>query len=411
MILSISVKDLYRHRTEEAENPIREHELTCLMSDQLKQRNRELSILNAIAHALNQSVNLDQALETALEKVAALLGLSTSWIWLMHEDTHQPYLAAAQNLPPVLRDNPSKMGGWCYCLDTYEKGDLKGAANVNVVACSRLKGLVEGTDGLQYHASIPLYAQEKKVGVLNVGSAEWRELSEEDLRLLNTVGDLMSIAIERARLYEKSVEIGAVDERFRLARELHDTLGQNLVAILMRLETLDALLDGNTDRKILSETVRDVIALARDNLEDARRAVLDLRAAPLENRTLIEALKTLGQNIGGAASVRVKSIGEHPLSIRIEASLYRMAQEALNNIAQHAEAKKVLIELTSTPQYVQFVVEDDGRGFDPENVREDQYGLIGLNERAHLLGGSFAIESTPDRGTRLEIHIPLEREI
>ena len=381
------------------------------MPDQLKQRNRELSILNAIAHALNQSVNLDQALETALEKVAALLGLSTSWIWLMHEDTHQPYLAAAQNLPPVLRDNPSKMGGWCYCLDTYEKGDLTGAANVNVVACSRLKGLVEGTDGLQYHASIPLYAQEKKVGVLNVGSVEWRELSDEDLRLLNTVGDLMSIAIERARLYEKSIEIGAVDERFRLARELHDTLGQNLVAILMRLETLDALLDGKTDRKILSETVRDAIALARDNLEDARRAVLDLRAAPLENRTLIEALETLGQNIGGAARVRVKSIGEHPLSVRIEASLYRMAQEALNNIAQHADAQKVLIELTSTPQYVQLVVEDDGRGFDPENVQKDRYGLIGLNERAHLLGGSFAIESAPNHGTRLEIHIPLEREI
>ncbi len=381
------------------------------MSDQLKQRNRELSILNAIAHALNQSINLDQALETALEKVAALLGLSTSWIWLMHEDTHQPYLAAAQNLPPVLRDNPSKMGGWCYCLDTYQKGDLTGAANVNVVACSRLKGLVEGTDGLQYHASIPLYAQEKKVGVLNVGSVEWRELSNEDLRLLNTVGDLMSIAIERARLYEKSIEIGATDERFRLARELHDTLGQNLAAILMRLETLDALLDGNTDRKTLSETVRDAIALARDNLEDARRAVLDLRAAPLENRTLIEALKTLGQNIGGAARVRVKSIGEHPLSVRIEASLYRMAQEALNNIAQHADAQKVLIELTSTPQYVQLAVEDDGRGFDPENVRKDRYGLIGLNERAHLLGGSFAIESAPDRGTRLEIHIPLEREI
>ena len=381
------------------------------MPDQLKQRNRELSILNAIAHALNQSVNLDQALETALEKVAALLGLSTSWIWLMHEDTHQPYLAAAQNLPPVLRDNPSKMGGWCYCLDTYEKGDLKGAANVNVVACSRLKGLVEGTDGLQYHASIPLYAQEKKVGVLNVGSVEWRELSDEDLRLLNTVGDLMSIAIERARLYEKSIEIGAVDERFRLARELHDTLGQNLVAILMRLETLDALLDSNTNRETLSETVRDAIALARDNLEDARRAVLDLRAAPLENRTLIEALETLGQNIGGAARVRVKSIGEHPLSVRIEASLYRMAQEALNNIAQHADAQKVLIELTSTPQYVQLVVEDDGRGFDPENVQKDRYGLIGLNERAHLLGGSFAIESAPNHGTRLEIHIPLEREI
>ncbi len=378
-------------------------------TDQLKQRNRELSILNAIARALNQSVDLDQALETALVKVAALLNLSTSWIWLMREDTGKPYLAAAQNLPPVLRDNPGKMGGWCYCLDTYQKGDLKGAANVNVVACSRLKGLVEGTDGLQYHASIPLYAHQKKVGVLNVGSAEWRELSKEDLRLLNTVGDLMSIAIERARLYGKSVEIGAADERFRLAREIHDTLGQNLAAILMRLETLDALLEDNADRKKLSETVRDAMVLARDNLEDARRAVLDLRAAPLENRTLTEALEALGQKIGDAATldVRVKSVGGYPLSVRIEASLYRMAQEALNNVAQHAEAKTVLIEWVSTPEYVQLRIEDDGRGFDPENVEEGRYGLVGLNERARLLGGSFAIESAPDRGTRLEIHIPL----
>ena len=382
-------------------------------TDQLKQRNRELSILNAIAHALNQSVDLDQALETALEKVAALLDLSTSWIWLMHEETGEPYLAAAQNLPPVLRDNPDRMGGWCYCLDTYQKGDLKGAANVNVVTCSRLKGLVEGTDGLQYHASIPLYAQKKKVGVLNVGSVEWRELSDEDLRLLNTVGDLMSIAIERARLYEKSVEIGAADERLRVAREIHDTLGQNLAAILMRLEILDALLEDNTDRKKLSETVRDAMALARGNLEDARRTVLDLRAAPLENRTLAEALQDLGREIGDETNldIRVKSIGGYPLSVRVEAGLYRMAQEALNNVVQHARARRVLVELTSTPEYVELVVEDDGRGFDPANVSEGRYGLVGLNERAHLLGGSFAIESAPEHGTRLDIRIPLERKI
>ena len=382
-------------------------------TNQLKQRNRELTILNAIAHVLNQSVDLDQALVTALEKVAELLGLSTSWIWLMHEDTGEPYLAAAQNLPPALCDNPAKMGGWCYCLDTYQKGDLTGAANVNVVACSRLKGLVEGTAGLQYHASIPLYAQDKKVGLLNVGSSSWRELSEEDLRLLNTVGDLMSIAIERARLYEKSVASGAADERFRLAREIHDTLGQNLAAILMRLETLDALLEGDADRGKLSATVRDAMDLARGNLEDARRAVLDLRAAPLENRTLAEVLGVLAQEIGEPAGldVRVKNVGGHPLPVRIESGLYRMAQEALNNVVQHAEATLVLVELIATPEYAHLRVEDDGKGFDPGQVLEDRYGLIGLNERTRLLGGTLSIKSEPERGTRLDIHIPLERSI
>jgi two-component system NarL family sensor kinase len=181
----------------------------------------------------------------------------------------------------------------------------------------------------------------------------------------------------------------------------------------MRLETLDALLEDNTDRKKLSETVRDAMALARDNLEDARRTVLDLRAAPLENRTLAEALQDLGREIGDETNldIRVKSIGGYPLSVRVEAGLYRMAQEALNNVVQHARARRVLVELTSTPEYVELVVEDDGRGFDPADVSEGRYGLVGLNERVHLLGGSFAIESAPEHGTRLDIRIPLERKI
>ena len=379
-------------------------------TDQLKQRNRELSVLNEIAHELNQSVGLDQALEAALRKVSALLDLGTSWIWLLNEETGEPYLAAAQNLPPALHDNPAKMGGWCYCLDTYRKGDLKGAANVNVVACSRLNGLVEGTEGLKYHASIPLYAKRKKVGVLNVASAAWRELSAEDLRLLNTIGDLTSIAIERARFYEQSVETGAVDERVRLAREIHDTLGQNLAGILMRLETLDALLDGDTDRERLSEIVRDAIVLARDNLDDARRAVLDLRAAPLENRSLTRALGALAKEIGTKAGldIRVKCVGGYPLSASVEAGLFRITQEAMNNVTAHANANDVSVELTSTPDYVTLIVEDDGCGFDPSNVSHGRHGLLGMRERARLLGGSLRIESTPGHGTRLEAHIPAQ---
>ena len=381
-------------------------------TDQLGQRNRELTVLNEIAHALNQSVDLDQALETTLRKVAALLGLNTSWIWLMKEETGEPYLAAAQNLPPALQDNPVRMGGWCYCLDTYRRGNLKGAANVNVVTCSRLKGLVEGTDGLRYHASIPLYAKGKRVGVMNVASGAWRELSSEDLRLLNTVGDLTGIAIERARLYEQSIETGVANERVRLAREIHDTLGQNLAAILMRLETLDALIDNDADRKKLSGILRGAMALARDNLEEARRAVLDLRAAPLENRSLPGALEELGEAIGSEAGldVRVECIGDHPIAARVEAGLYRMAQEAMNNVAEHADAKEALIELTSTPDYVTLAIEDDGCGFAPEGASNDRYGLVGLSERARLLGGSLKVKSAPGHGTRLKVRIPAQEK-
>jgi two-component system NarL family sensor kinase len=174
--------------------------------DELEKRNHELSILSTIAKELNRSVDLDKALHTVLAQVAELLNLETGWIWLLHEDTGESYMAASQNLPAALVDNPRLMEGGCYCLNTYRAGDLKGAANVNVVTCSRLKGLVEGTDGLRNHASIPLYAQEKKLGVLNVASTTWKELSPEELRLLNTAGDLLSIAIERAQFFEKIQE-------------------------------------------------------------------------------------------------------------------------------------------------------------------------------------------------------------
>ncbi len=146
-----------------------------------RDRERSLSVLNEIARELNRSVNLGEALGFTLSRVADLLGLGAGWVWLVGEDSPEPYLAATQNLPPVLAENPRRMdgSGYCYCLDTFKKGDLEGAANVNVLSCSRLKGLVDGTGGLRYHASIPLYAGEKKLGVMNVAGADWRGLSDE----------------------------------------------------------------------------------------------------------------------------------------------------------------------------------------------------------------------------------------
>jgi GAF domain-containing protein len=115
-----------------------------------ERHNRELSILNTIAQALNREVDLQRALEGVLAQVADLLDLRTGWIWLLRDDTGRPYLAAAQNLPPALAGSPHRMEGSCYCLDTFRSGDLNGAANVNVITCSRLKGLVGDTGGLRY---------------------------------------------------------------------------------------------------------------------------------------------------------------------------------------------------------------------------------------------------------------------
>ena len=377
----------------------------------IEQRNRELSILNTIAAALNRSVQLDEALQTALKEVAELLNLQTGWVWLMRDDTGDFYLAAAQDLPAGLTSHPELMEGSCYCLDTYSAGDLDGAANINVVTCTRLQKLIDENNGLRYHASIPLYAHNQKLGVLNLASRDWRRLSPDDLRLLHTIGDLLSIAIERAQLFRRSADLGAAEERNRLARELHDTIAQGLTAVLLHLETAEALLDAEAGRARIHEAMEQAIRSTRASLEETRRSVLDLRAAPLEGRDLAQALGQLVEDIRQQSplSVSFTATGATaPLPSRLEVGLYRIAQEALTNVRRHAGARSVVLQLVITPEHARLVLEDDGAGFDPEAIRSEHYGLIGINERTRLLGGHLRIESTRGTGTRLEVTIPLE---
>ncbi|NKQ35247.1 MAG: GAF domain-containing sensor histidine kinase [Chloroflexi bacterium] len=374
-------------------------------TDSPKQRHEsDLAILNKVAQELNRSVELDEAVQAVLAQAAALLDLHTGWVWLLGED-ERPYLAATQNLPPALEHNPQKMEGDCFCLRTYREGDLAGAANVNVVECSRLHGLVDGTDGLRYHASIPLYAHGKKLGVLNVASRDWRQLAPEDLQLLYTIGDLLGIAIERARLFDRSAQLGAVEERNRLAREIHDTLVQGLTAVSLQLESADALLEAGANPDAVRQKVEQALLLTRANLEEARRSVMDLRAAPLQGRTLEEALVLLAEQADVAVDLLVT--GSRPLPPRVESGLYRIAQEALTNIGRHAQATQVTLALTMTPDQVTLIVEDNGSGFDPEAVLENKFGLIGMNERVRLLDGRFRLESSKGEGTRLEVLIPV----
>ncbi|MEO8397116.1 MAG: GAF domain-containing sensor histidine kinase [Chloroflexota bacterium] len=380
-------------------------------NEKLKKRNRELSILNTIADALNREVDLTRALDAALKKIAELFDVQTAWVWLQREDTETPYLAAALNLPPGLADSPARMAGdtYCYCLDKYALGEMENARNVSIITCTRVQGLHSGTEGLRYHASVPLYHHNKRVGVLNVVSGDWRELSEDDLRLLNTVGDMLSIAVERAQLFAHSIELGAAEERNRLAREIHDTLAQGLTAITLQLETADALLDANP--KNARTAVQKALTLTRANLEEARRSVLDLRAAPLERRTFCDALKALVDQYGAEWKLEAEFEligGERPLPVRIEAGLYRMAQEALTNVVRHAKAEQVCVHFTTTPDQVELVIEDDGQGFDTEALAKGRFGLVGLNERARLLGGTLEVCSVPGEGTELKITVPLE---
>lgn len=372
---------------------------------------RELEILNEIAQALNRSVDLDEALQVTLAQVAALFDLQTGWIWLLNEKSGGFYLAAAQNLPPALADNPARMEGWCYCLECFEEGTMDGAANVDMITCTRLEKLNDGTDGLRFHASVPLYAHGKEVGMLNVAGTDWRELSAEELRLLYTVGDLLGIAVERARLYARSTEMGAIEERNRLAREIHDTLAQGLSAIALQLETADALLEDSTKTTQVQQAIQQALSLTRINLEEARRSVLDLRAAPLEGKTLAMALEALIQQIRAThpdLRLRFSVTGrDQPLPVAVEAGLYRVTQEALTNLVNHARTDRAKVKLLATPAAVTLMIEDNGCGFDPDAVGQERFGLTGMNERVKLLGGTLTVESAVRAGTVVRVAVPL----
>jgi two-component system NarL family sensor kinase len=248
------------------------------------------------------------------------------------------------------------------------------------------------------------------VFVANLTPDELDELAKDErvirLTILHTVGDLLSIAIERARLFEKSAELGAVEERNRLAREIHETLAQGLAGIALQLETAEAHLDANSNPEGVRRAVHRALSVARDSLEEARRSVLDLRAAPLEGRTLAEALRVLVAEMGQGIDFEPVG-GARPLPPSIEAGLFRMAQEALTNATRHSRASSVILRLVTTPQEVELSVEDNGRGFDPTASPGDRYGLVGINERATLLGGRMSLESSEGVGTRLEIRVPL----
>jgi len=380
--------------------------------------NRDLAVLYDIAGYLNHQVDVHQALHEVLARVTELLGLQTGWVWLINEQS-APLLAASRNLPPYLADHPERMSGSCLCMDTFLSGTMEHAANVDVLRCTRLKNAERDSDpsalGLRFHASVPIYAGDTPLGVLNVASEDWRELRPDELQLLHIVSDQIGLAIQRAHLSAQhtraAARLATIEERNRLAREIHDTLAQGLAAVTLQLETADALAISRPEQA--HEAIQRALKLARSNLEEARRSVMDLRAASLQDRTLPEALGALAAVISSSVHYSYTPVQDFPaLSARVEVGLYRIAQEALTNTCKHASAQSIEMTLFAEEQWVSLMIQDDGCGFEAQSVLQSlgsgsgHFGLTGMAERVKLLGGSMYIQSEPGAGTSIRVSVP-----
>jgi two-component system NarL family sensor kinase len=198
------------------------------------------------------------------------------------------------------------------------------------------------------------------------------------------------------------------DERRRLARELHDGVGQNLTAIKHRLAAIIGTLPvGSTDTRAALEAA---IALCGDTLEDTRQLSRLLRPPVLDDLGLEAALRWLARSQGEASGLDI-SVDIEPLPVLdtdLQTLLFRVAQEALNNAAKHAQAGSVLVRLVARAGLIQLQVADDGRGCDPEAaLHSGGSGLGGMRERLRLYDGRLEVHSTPGQGTRLRAVVPL----
>jgi len=368
---------------------------------------RELEIVGAIAEALNSAPTVQQALDRTLELVTDLLGLQTGWVWLVDPETGHMYSAAARNLPPYLQEPVRMTGSWCLCIEEFRSGSLT-PRNVDVMECTRLRPAVRArqtdlTHGLAHHASVPLSFQDKQLGIMNITAPAMRRLTREELRLLGTIGLQVGVAIERARLAEQSALLARSDERTRLAREIHDTLAQGLTAIALQIET--AIQHVGRDPARVRERLEKALATARENLDEARRSVTNLRAGALEGRPLAQALASLVREFTSESGIRVtlETRGSCALTLPVEAELYRIAEQALANVRQHARAKSVKIALTCTARNASLTIEDDGVGFDVRRVPAGRHGIEGMRERARIAGGTLRITSRREKGTRIVV--------
>jgi signal transduction histidine kinase len=392
--------------------------------ENLKRANQRLEAMNRVAMAAGRELKLKEVLNAVLHGTLEIIGSQSGWVTLLDSESNRFRPATELNLTDdndfILLKSPDEL---CACQKDLLAGELGQIAVMR--QCERLQS--RSPEGPNYHhISIPLEARGRRFGLISLLCSEQTEVAAEDIELLTTIGAQASEIVANAwlhtRLAEKEVARQALlralvkaqeDEKARLARELHDGAGQTLTSLLVRLKTLEKRAASDN----LSNNIIDLCDSVSETIEQVREISYRLRPAALEEFGLEFALQTLIQEMTVEAGLKaeyIHDLGGHSLSPDVETTLYRMAQESLTNVVRHAEATHVLVELTAIPYAVCLRIEDDGQGFDPEALAIDEdrrrLGLIDMQERAEIQGGSLLVYSAPGAGTSVQVRVPLQEK-
>jgi signal transduction histidine kinase len=396
------------------------------MADALMRRNEHLAILNAIAATANQSLDLTEILDRALEEVLRLAAVDAGAVFLREEMVGELQLFAHRGLS----ENSARLVAQFGMLDGGCGGAVEYQSIVVVPDIRRYRGRRAEAllrEQLSTVAHVPLVARGCSLGSMCVATRELRDFDEGEQELLNAIGNQIAVAVENARLYAelqqkermrgellRQVIAAQEEERRRIARELHDETSQNLTALIYAAEEA-ADLRRMADAREKLEQMR---LLAQRTLDGVGKLIFDLRPTMLDHLGLLPALRWYTQSrlSGTATRVTVSEcasvLGDCRLPPTVETALFRVAQEAISNIARHSLARNARLRMERDAERVRIYVEDDGVGFDlvqvvlsPDSARG--LGLLGMRERVELLGGTLDLDSAPGHGTRIEIDVPL----
>jgi len=249
------------------------------------------------------------------------------------------------------------------------------------------------------------------LGVLSVVGKSGQQFSEEEVISLDAIADQVGGAVENGFLYQQAEQLAVMEERNRLARELHDSVTQSLYSLTLYAEVGRRAIEAG-DVEHVMDHLTQVGQVAHQTLKEMRLLVFELRTVALETEGLVGALQQRLDAVEKRAGVEARLVVEDMVELpaAVEEGLYRIAQESLNNALKHAAASMVTVRIDTDSEWAELEVIDNGRAFDSKAVNHTGgMGLGSMRERAERLGGSLTILSEPGKGTRIWAKIPTRR--
>ncbi len=371
----------------------------------LERRLAESEALHAVDEAISTAIHPDEVLQVIARESVRVTGGSSALVTLLTPDgsrqfvraTHGEGMEAYVGLELPMEGNLTSLVLQTGKPHFSREPDRDPRLNQDLVRAGGWRDVIQA----------PIRTKNRTLGVLVVASRQPGRFDEQHLRLLTLLANQAGRLIESSELHAKAREVAVLEERNRLARELHDSVTQVLFGLTLNLESAVGLLDRKPEKaRALLTRSRE---MAGEALAEMRSLIFELRPAALQEKGLAMALSNHINLFRRRTGVEVTLTlnGDERLSPDVEFALYRVAQEALNNVAKHARARHVRVKLDLRPEEALLEVCDDGVGFDPTaSARGGSFGMIGMRERVSELKGSLEVISAPGQGTCIRARIP-----